>query len=274
MYKENCVKIESLKQYKETTDVLNKKLIDADHVKKKWEEEQGKYYKILKSLTEEGNELIQKEHAGKDNKMHLTELLDKVLEERKDLMNKLNLITEKYEQYVRTFSSKRNEIENNKKDRIKVLSTSLLFMNLVKQRRSLLRLGLCKVKLIADYRNESKTKLLDLVNFQETYKERLLSLAFQRWRCKTVSSIREIQINQYLINKKVVIKELTMYFSLWQSIYRFHSNKKDRQIDAAKRIHELKSIQYKKDMKRCICHWYKFTEKKIYYDLLDRKSVV
>ncbi len=209
----------------------------------------------LKSITEEAEGLVKREKAGEEDRAHLKDSLDKLVEERNELIYRMNDLTEKYDQYVQAMTKERDDISKANKNHSKLLTASILFAHLSNRRIQRLGLGMEHIKKMAKYRKVVARRIGELARLQELFKQRLAARAFSKWHHGQLSWPAERHINEALIDKAWAKRQRAKFFLHWQTQFQQSADRKNAQIEAARRIVQLRARQEEKGVRRCFGQW-------------------
>ena len=234
-------------------------LKNAEEKLRSFQDQHSSCLRELKLLTEEAEALVKKEKDGEESKNQMSNTLEKVEQERNELIYRMNDLTEKYEQYVQAMSKEREEISQSNKKHAKMLTISMLFNILHNRLAQRLGTGMEHIQKIAKYRRVVIRRVGELIKFQEKFKARLEVGAFRKWRHGLLSWTNERRVNEVLMNKKSENKMRFKFFSEWRRKYVNSANKTDTQIRAAVRISELKNIQTQKEIRGLFSKWNKLS---------------
>eukprot|EP00826_Nyctotherus_ovalis_P002016 TRINITY_DN10383_c0_g1_i3.p1 TRINITY_DN10383_c0_g1~~TRINITY_DN10383_c0_g1_i3.p1 ORF type:complete len:196 (-),score=37.74 TRINITY_DN10383_c0_g1_i3:42-629(-) len=179
----------------------------------------------------------------------------------------MNTLTERYNQYVHEMARERADIIHVNKSRQKMLASSVLFAKLLKDKAQLLRLGMGRIKMAADYFREVQARITELAQWQNSYKQKLANLAFQRWKHSLLNWAKERKLNLALSEKERIRKQKAMVFSLWQTSFRDVASKRDAKTETSHRICELYALQQAKSLRAAFGLWYKSVSAELQRDL-------
>jgi len=260
-------KEELMGQYKEKVNILRNQLFSTQNVCKSLQEKQELCVSELRALVEHTEELINRENINEKDKENLNSLLTRLTNERNELIFRMNTLTEQYNKYVQEMIQERKDINITNKNRQKMLACSILVEKLRKEKANRLRAGLKSIKVTADYIKEIHMRIIELGKWQEDYKQKLVSLAFQRWKHNEIKWIRERRLNEVLMEREHLRRQRAMVFAKWQTNFRSVAKKRDTQTEVCYRINELLVKQQEKNLRIAFGLWYKFTSKEFERDL-------
>ena len=211
---DNYSREEMANHAKGKSGILSDQLISTEHSLKNLKDKQTECVINLRTLVEQTEELVQRESAGEKDRQDLEDLLNKLIAERSDLIFRMNNLTDKYDQYVNEMTKERKDIDAENNKRTRMMASSILFSTLLKQRDRRLRASLEGMKHVTDYLNEVQRRIIELGKWQNKYKEKLVNLAFQRWKHSELKWTNERRIIEILLEKERVKKQRAMILSL------------------------------------------------------------
>lgn len=219
------------------------------------QDQYASYLNDIKIAIEEAEMATKKETAREEEKTEMKATVDKLTQERNNMIFRMNDLAEKYELFVKNLNKEKEEIAKTNKKHSKLLTSSILFSHLQNRIHQQMGIAMEQIQKMFKFRKVAARRIGELIKLQNHYKTRVLESAFNFWRRSKLNWAREREITKKLIMEKMEKKQRVIFFMRWRAEYLRSADMANKRLIAAKRIAELKEIQTLKKIRGYFGNW-------------------
>lgn len=228
----------------------------------------------LKALNERLDDMRNTEYEANLEKDRLEDEMELLQQERADLIDRMNDLTSKYEEYVNSMSMDREEIARANKRHMKLLTAKLLFNHLSHIIASKSKDGLSEIKLFneIDYKSEKKVKAIMNVLIKH-YENRQIH-ALRTWHKNSMSWMKERRKTEGLTESKSRFKSMTKFFHQWRAAYVQSVRNYDDKIEAIKLLKSLGDYKGNLSLRKTFNTWKTKSADMKFKELIAKKLIL
>ena len=213
------------------------------------------------------------ENINQEEKERLNDDLQKLNDERNDMIYRMNDLTSKYEMYVNSMTKEREEISKANHRHMKLLSAKIIFLQLARVIRHRSKDAFVEVRRCAQYEFLWRTRLVQLIRNALKCEHRTVETAFLQWKSISLRWIQAKKSKDKIVETKAQQKIKMEFFSKWRKAFLTNVRNVDSKVDTAQILSSLIFRIDERTKRNKFTRWKNFRQRMADRDSLLRKSL-
>jgi len=224
------------------------------------EEEHERNLAKLRDLNNQLDSMRQQEAHSKTEKRRMEEELDGLNRERSDLIQRMNELSDKYEDYVQTMNRERQEIIRSNKNHVKLLTGKLLGQVLAEAIYKRRKEGFQSIRTAAFEMGSYQTTLTKfgriLYNYGKDRKRHYLRLWYRNSLNFLHENYKKLNLVEFNVNRR---RKMIHYYK-WRSAFLQNRKSYESKSDSVRMLKSLVDRKSSYNLRHYLCRWRDFVE--------------